>query len=37
MGQDGKESVGLGGRVEDNSKLLRQVSIYRNKEAWRGS
>lgn len=27
--------MGLAGRVKDNSKLLRQVSVYRNKEVWK--
>lgn len=36
-GQHGKENMGLVRRAKDNSKLLRQVSIYRNKGLWRRS
>ena len=34
--QNKMEKMGVGGRLKDNSKLLRQISIYRTKEVWRG-
>ena len=35
--QSKMEKMGVGGRLKDNSKLLRQASINRTKEVWRGS